>query len=214
MVRTLWPVLTVGFDLDMTLADTRQGIAAAFDRLSAETGVSIDSAAVVTRLGPPLETEMANWFPPEDVPAVTARYRSFYGEVAVPATIAMPGATAAVDAVRARGGRVVVVTAKNQRDAEATVRFLGLPVDAVVGALFGPAKGRALKSYRAGAYAGDHVADIDAARAAGARSVAVATGPYDSAALRAYGADIVLPDLQGFPETLNDLIPPGRAFRQ
>ncbi len=214
MVRTLWRVLAVGFDLDMTLADTRQGIAAAFDRLSAETGVPIDSAAVVTRLGPPLETELANWFPPEEVPAMAARYRAFYGEVAVPATVAMPGAAAAVDAVRARGGRVIVVTAKNQRDAEATVRFLGLPVDTVVGALFGAAKGRALKTYDATAYTGDHVADIDAARAAGARSVGVATGPYDSAALRAYGADIVLPDLRGFPETLNDLIDPGHASRQ
>jgi phosphoglycolate phosphatase len=214
MVRTLWLVLAVGFDLDMTLADTRKGIAAAFDRLSAETGVAIDTAAVVSRLGPPLETELAHWFPAEDVPDVAARYRSFYGEVAVPATVAMPGAAEAVDAVRARGGRVLVVTAKNQRDAEATVRFLGLAVDHVVGALFGPAKARALTRYAATAYTGDHVADIDAARAAGARSIGVATGPYDSAALLAYGADIVLPDLRGFPETLNELIIPGSASRQ
>jgi phosphoglycolate phosphatase len=34
--------LTVGFDLDMTLIDSRPGIKAAYDRLSAETGVYID----------------------------------------------------------------------------------------------------------------------------------------------------------------------------
>ncbi|MCW2943962.1 MAG: Haloacid dehalogenase domain protein hydrolase [Actinoallomurus sp.] len=207
-------MIAIGFDLDMTLADTREGIAAAFDRLSAETGVPIDSAAVVSRLGPPLETELAHWFPAEDVPAVAARYREFYGEVAVPATVPMPGAAAAVDAVRARGGRVVVVTAKNQRDAEATVRFLGLNVDHVVGALYGAAKGRAIGEHRATVYTGDHVADVDAARAAGARSVGVATGPFDSEALLAYGADIVLPDLRVFPETLTELINPGSASRQ
>jgi phosphoglycolate phosphatase len=207
-------VIAVGFDLDLTLADTREGIVAALDRLAAETGVRIDTAAVVSRLGPPLETELANWFPIEDVAAAADRYRGFYAEVAVPATLPMPGAAEAVEAVRAAGGRTLVVTAKSQGDAEATVRFLGLPVDHVVGSLFGAAKGRALKAHEAGAYIGDHVADIDAARAGGARSVAVATGPYDEAALRAYGADIVLPDLWDFPETLTKLIGPGSASRQ
>jgi phosphoglycolate phosphatase len=207
-------VITVGFDLDLTLADTRDGITAAFERLSAETGVAIDAAVVTARLGPPLETELAYWFPPEDVPAVAARYREFYGEIVVPATEPMPGAAAAVDAVCARGGRVLVVTAKNQRDAAATVRFLGLNVTHVVGSLFGAAKGAALREHGATAYVGDHVADIDAARAAGARSVGVATGPYAEEELLAYGADIVLPDLWVFPETLTELIDPGPAFRQ
>ena len=55
--------LVVGFDLDMTLIDTRPGIAAVWDALSAETGVPIDSAAAVSRLGPPLSEELALWFP-------------------------------------------------------------------------------------------------------------------------------------------------------
>jgi phosphoglycolate phosphatase len=214
VVRTLGRVIAVGFDLDMTLADTREGIAAAFDRLAAETGVSIDTAAVVSRLGPPLETELANWFPVQDVPAMAERYRSFYGEVAVPATVPMPGAEDAVEAVRGEGALVVVVTAKSQALADATVRFLGLNVDHVVGALFGAGKGLALTTHGAGAFIGDHVADVDAARAAGARSVGVATGPYDSAALLAYGADIVLPDLRVFPETFTELINPGPTSRQ
>jgi phosphoglycolate phosphatase len=204
----------MGFDLDLTLADTRDGITAALDRLSAESGVFIDSAVVVSRLGPPLETELANWFPPEAVPEMAARYRAFYAEVAVPRTSPMPGAVAAVEAVRSRGGRVIVVTAKNRPDAALTVRSIGLEVDAVAGGLYGAGKGAALRDFGATAYVGDHVADIDAARAAGARSIAVATGPYDSEALRAYGADIVLPDLRGFPDTLNELISPGYPSRQ
>jgi phosphoglycolate phosphatase len=207
-------VLAVGFDLDLTLADTREGIAATFAALSQKTGVAIDAAAVVSRLGPPLETELAYWFPAGDVAAAAALYREFYGDIAVPATVLMPGAAAAVEAVRARGGRVIVVTAKSQRHAESTVRTLGLPVDHVAGALFGSAKGEALRAHGAVAYVGDHIADVDAARAAGARSVGVATGPYDSAALLSYGADIVLPDLRVFPETLTELINPGPSSRQ
>jgi phosphoglycolate phosphatase len=207
-------VIAVGFDLDLTLADTREGIAATLAALSERTGVPIDTAAVLSRLGPPLETELANWFPAEDVPAAAKVYRGFYGELAVPATVPMPGAVESVEAVRAKGGRVIVVTAKSQRHAEATVRALGLDVDEVSGSLFSTAKGTALVRFGATAYVGDHIADVDAARAAGARSVAVATGPYDSATLAAYGADIVLPDLRVFPETLTELINPGSTSRQ
>jgi phosphoglycolate phosphatase-like HAD superfamily hydrolase len=42
---------------------------------------------------------------------------------------------------------------------------------------------------------GDTVLDVACARAAGARSVAVATGPSDAETLRAAGADVVIEDL-------------------
>ncbi len=196
-------VPAVGFDLDLTLADTRAGISAVYAALAAETGVAIDTGQVVRRIGPPLEVELAYWFPPGDVPAMAARYRAMYADVAVPATVVMPGAVAALEAVRARGGRIVVVSGKNQADTERTVRYLGLEVDAVVGGLFGADKGVALREHGARAYIGDHTGDVDAARAASAVSVAVATGSFDSAALSAYGADVVLPDLRPFPGWLD-----------
>ncbi|XRQ11238.1 HAD family hydrolase [Actinomadura welshii] len=189
----------VGFDLDLTLADTRAGIAAVYAALAAETGVPIDTGQVVRRIGPPLEVELAHWFPADEVPAMAARYRAIYADIAIPETVLMPGAVAALDAVRARGGRVIVVSGKNQADTERTVAYLGLEVDAVVGGLFGAGKGAALREHGAGAYVGDHTGDVDAARAASAVAVGVATGPFDPAALTAYGADVVLPDLQAFP---------------
>ncbi|WP_329519357.1 HAD family hydrolase [Spirillospora sp. NBC_01491] len=196
--------LALGFDLDLTLADTRAGISAVYAALADETGVAIDTAAVVARIGPPLEEELAYWFPPGEVPAMAARYRAMYADVAVPATVLMPGAAAALEAVRAKGGRTVVVSGKNQADTERTVRFLGLPVDVVVGGFFGADKGVALRRHGVGAYIGDHTGDVDAARAAEAVAVGVATGSFDSAALSAYGADVVLPDLLAFPGWLGE----------
>jgi len=61
------------------------------------------------------------------------------------------------------------------------------------------AKAEALVEYGAAVYVGDHVGDVLGARAAGALSVAVATGPYSPAELRAAGADVVLGDLTEFP---------------
>lgn len=189
----------MGFDLDMTLADTRSGIAAVYDELSTRLGVPIDSGAIITRLGPPLEHELANWVPAEAVPAAADLFRQIYPGVGVPAHTAMAGAYEAVEAVRAGGGRVIVVTGKNVRDAVGTVELLGLVVDEVVGSVFGAAKGSALARFGAAAYVGDHVADIEAARAGGAVSVTVATGPYSVGELRDHGADVTLGDLTEFP---------------
>ncbi|GAB3663240.1 HAD family hydrolase [Actinocorallia lasiicapitis] len=191
--------MMVGFDLDMTLADTRKGIGAVYTELSAETGVFIDVPLVTSRLGPPLETELAHWFPAGSVPAMVTRFRELYPGIAVPASEEMPGARAALAAVRAAGGSTMVVTAKNERDARATVAFLGLPVDVVAGGLWAAAKGTALREHQAVTYVGDHIGDVDAARAAGAFSLAVATGGIPAETLRAYGADHVLPDLEAFP---------------
>ncbi|MFI2298511.1 HAD family hydrolase [Actinacidiphila glaucinigra] len=191
--------ITVGFDLDMTLIDSRPGIRAAYERLSEETGVFVDAALAVTRLGPPLDWELAHWFPAEDIPAVADRYRALYPEYAVAATPAMPGAREAVAAVHAAGGRAVVVTAKHEPNAKLHLTHLGIEVDEVRGRLWAEAKAEALLEYGAAVYVGDHVGDVVGARTAGALSVAVATGPVAADELRAAGADVVLADLTEFP---------------
>lgn len=192
----------VGFDLDMTLVDSRPGIADVMSRLAAETGTYIDVEAVVSRLGPPLERELANWFPADAVPAMAERYRELYAVHGVPGASPMPGAPAALDAIRAAHGRSVVVSAKSEPGVRAIVDRLGFPVDAVAGGRFGARKGTALREYGAEVYVGDHLGDIDAARAADAVAVGVATGMYDITALRTAGADVVLRDLTEFPAWL------------
>lgn len=189
----------VGFDLDMTLVDSRPGIADVMSRLAAETGTYIDVDAVVSRLGPPLERELANWFPADRIPEMAERYRELYAVYGVPGASPMPGAAASLDAIRASHGRSVVVSAKSEPGVRAIVDRLGFAVDAVAGGRFGARKGTALREYGAGIYVGDHLGDIDAARAADAVAVGVATGMYDVTALRTAGADVVLGDLTEFP---------------
>jgi phosphoglycolate phosphatase-like HAD superfamily hydrolase len=194
--------LVVGFDLDMTLADTRPGIAACWDAVAARTGVPIDSAAAVARLGPPLRVEAAEWFPPERVPEVVELYRSLYPAIAVAPSRLLPGAAHSFDAVRHHNGRILVVTSKQERLAKLHLDHLGLAPDVVVGDVFAEEKGEALRSHSATVYVGDHLGDVRAAKAAGALSVAVTTGPISAEDLRLAGADVVLPDLTSFPDWL------------
>ena len=203
--------ITVGFDLDMTLIDSRPGIHAVYLALSAETGVPIDADLAITRLGPPLEEELAHWFPDDLIPAMGDRYREIYPTFAIAPTRALTGAGEAIAAVQALGGRAVVVTAKHQPNAELHLTHLGMKPDAVVGWLWAEAKARALREHGATVYVGDHVGDVRGARAAGALSVAVVTGPCDEAELRAAGADVVLPDLTAFPAWLRSYLADGEA---
>jgi phosphoglycolate phosphatase len=192
------PAPTVGFDLDMTLVDSRLGIKATYEALSAETGTYIDAALTITRLGPPLEQELAHWFPDDEIPAASDRYRELYPRYAIETTTALPGAREAVAAVRDAGGRAVVVTAKHEPNAKLHLKYLGIEPDAVVGWLWAEAKAEALREFGASVYVGDHVGDVRGAHTAGALSVAVPTGPCPADELRAAGADVVLPG--GLPE--------------
>jgi phosphoglycolate phosphatase len=191
--------LTVGFDLDMTLIDSRPGIAATYRAVVARTGVYIDVDAVVSRLGPPLAHEMANWFPPERVDEAVALYRSIYPSDAIEPTLPLPGAAEALAAVRASGGRVIVVTAKRADLARLHLDHLRLTADVLVGDAWADGKAAALREYGASVYVGDHAADMAAARAAGVVGVGVTTGPCDADALRSAGAATALPDLRAFP---------------
>ena len=198
--------LTVGFDLDMTLVDSRPGIAAAYRALTERTGVPVDAEAAVSRLGPPLRTEIARWFPAEQVEEAVRVYRELYPAYAITPTVPLPGARAALDAVRERGGRVLVVTSKIGRLARLHLDHLGLVVDGLAGDLFAEEKATALRAHGATHYVGDHVADMVAAEAAGVPGIAVATGPCSAAELRDAGATTVLADLTGFPAALDGMI--------
>ncbi|TKK85149.1 HAD family hydrolase [Herbidospora galbida] len=190
--------INVGFDLDLTLADTRAAIAAVYEAMLPSLQTPIDVAVAVSRIGWPLEDELAQWLPADEIPAAVALYRSLYPGIALPATVAMPGAHEALAAVRRAGGRIIVVTGKNPRDARRTVDALGLDVDEIAGSVFGADKGAAIAAFGAAVYVGDHVADVEAARAGGAISVAVATGGCTPAQLAERGADVVVADLTEF----------------
>jgi phosphoglycolate phosphatase len=195
----------VGFDLDMTLIDSRPGIAAAYRALTAQTGVHVDADLAVTRLGPPLRTELSAWFPADQVEAAVDTYRALYPQFAVTPSTPLPGAVAALAAVRAMGFRVVVVTSKLGRLATLHLEHLGMTADEVAGDLFAEGKATALVEHDVGWYVGDHVADMVAARTAGVPGIGVTTGPCTADELRDAGATAVLADLTGLPAVLEKI---------
>jgi phosphoglycolate phosphatase len=193
---TLGPV---GFDLDMTLIDSRPAIMAAFAELARETGTSIDLAAVDARLGIKLEDELAFWFPPQRRAAAADGYRRHYVRLAEQMTDALPGAHEALAAVRASGERAVIITAKHPVSVRPSLRAAGLSADELFTHVHGPEKAAVLERIKAVAYVGDSPPDMAAAVQAGVRAVGVATGSFTASDLLQAGADVVLDSLTGFP---------------
>jgi phosphoglycolate phosphatase len=205
----------VGFDLDMTLVDSAAGItatlAAALARVPGGDSATAGADELWPYIGLPLEQTVRALAPHTDPAQVARLYRSLYAEIGVPLTTLMPGARAALAAVRALGGVILVVSAKKQAGVEDVLRQVGLDTgdlapDVVVGGLFAGAKGHRLRAERAGIYVGDHVGDVEAAKVASALSVAVATGPQSAAELAQAGADVVLPDLTSFAQWLSGAV--------
>ncbi len=185
--------LTVGFDLDLTLIDPRPAVVAVAEQLAVEEQVDIDAHLWASRLGPPLEQELAHWVAPERVEAAAARYRVLMAEQ-VHRIALLPGALAAITAVRSSGGRAVVVTAKSEVLARQALDAHGVEVDAVVGWQWAEGKAEGLRAHGATVYVGDHPGDVRAARAADALCVGVRTGGEPPV-----GADVLLDDLTAFP---------------
>jgi len=118
----------------MTLVDSRPGIRASMAALTQETGVPIDIEVVINRLGPKLEWELAHWFPAERVAHACKRYRARYWEHCVgDGTVLLPSARAAVDAVRARRGRITLLLGAFSRVLPESTAIVELRIDSTGG---------------------------------------------------------------------------------
>lgn len=192
--------ITVGFDLDMTLIDPRPGMVSVMNALGEESGLPLDGEHFASNLGPPLDMVLRDFgAPAERIPELVARFRELYPEIVIPETVALPGAHAALEAVRRAGGRTVVVTGKYGPNADKHIKALGLEVDVLVGELWAAGKAVALREHGAKAYAGDHLGDVRGALAAGVVPIAVTTGPCSREELAAAGAEVIFDTLEEFP---------------
>jgi len=189
----------VGFDLDLTLINSRQAILTSWTAVADELGVRIDLTEVDRRMGVKLEDEVSYWFPEHEQAAAADSYRRHYVRLAPELTFLLPGAEEALAAVQAAGERAVIITAKHPVSVAPSLDAVGLTADEVFMHVHGPEKAAVLARLGAAVYVGDTPADMAAALDGGAVAVGVPTGSFTSAELMAAGAASVLPSLLEFP---------------
>jgi phosphoglycolate phosphatase len=197
----------VGFDLDMTLVDSRPGIAATLFELAGETGAPVATDEMLDALlRRNLDLEFGERFERDVAVRWADRFRELYVLHGVPGTHLLPGARESIAAVHELGGRSIVVTAKYEPNALRCLAHVGLEVDAVFGWRYADAKGDTLRDEGAVVYVGDTPNDVRAASRAEVQMVAVTTGPHRGDELRAAGATTVLDSLEHFPGWLLDQV--------
>ncbi|HVG98137.1 MAG TPA: HAD hydrolase-like protein, partial [Chloroflexota bacterium] len=116
--RAAWPSAVL-FDLDGTLVDSFLGIAATVDAVLVGRGAApCDRATLRGMIGAPLEVIFAALvpgLPPEGAGEHVAEYLRRFPDLGVPASPLFAGILPALDACRAAGLRLAVVTTKRTR---------------------------------------------------------------------------------------------------
>lgn len=180
--------MVIGVDLDLTLIDTRAATAYALGEVNRRCNASVDIAAIVARLGPPIRQELARWIPLEGIEEAVAVFRESFLDTGIEMLIPMPGALQLGRILRQSGGELVVITSRIPRVATACIEFTGIEVTTIVGGVTGIEKAAPMIECGAAVYIGDHPLDMQGANAAGIPGIGVTTGSHTRAELIQGGA--------------------------
>lgn len=217
-----WPLLI--FDLDGTLIDSAEDITAALNKTLQFYGKpTLPHEVVVAHIGEGLRKLLADFFPElKDDPAekshsVEERFLRTYEEEMYKTTRPFPGA---VEFLQTYPGLMGVVTNKNEDPAKKILRHLGLDAVPWVG-VFGADTWSQRKPHplplhemmkRAGHSAtttfmiGDGTPDMDAAKNAGVKAIAVEFGYSKIEILQKYDPVAILKDYAGLHNLILELI--------
>lgn len=200
---------TIGFDLDLTLIDSRQRILVAARAAFTDLGLQVTDSQLLPHMGVPIDAVARMLVPDIDSVVFLSRYRHHYDTDTRTPVPVLPGAHELLSAIAESGGRSVIVSAKQQAAADRAVADAGLAADAVIGGHFAAAKADALRRFNdVLAYLGDHTEDGAAARGAGCAFIGVTTGEFTADELTSAGAWRTVDDLRQVIGLLPELTAP------
>jgi phosphoglycolate phosphatase len=200
--------LTVLFDLDGTLTDSRAGITACLRHALDRLGRACPGDDVLaTYIGPPLRGSLATLLGTEDpglIETALAHYRARYDQVGLYENRVYDGVPEMLDGTARLAGAMFVVTAKHQRAAARIVTHFDLArhfagvygaeaggrFDAKVDLLAHLLEEGVIRAETA-VMVGDRGLDVAAARTHGIRSIGALWGFGDGGELADAGADLL-----------------------
>lgn len=185
------PLHTVIFDLDGTLLDSAEGITASMAHAFAEMGIAFDRAQARRLIGPPLLPILIEACRGDETEArrMMGIYRAHHQETGIRLIRPFDGVSELLEALQARGKRLLVATARLQYVAEGLMERCG--IRHYFGSVFGAqpdgehSEKTALMRYiverlaldvEGSVMVGDRYFDVDAANAVHMRSIVTKYG--------------------------------------
>ena len=188
-------VTRLGFDLDLTLIDTRDAVRVTLEVINNSFDDCVDIEVLVGRLGPPLRSELALYIPEEDLDEALAVYREAFLAEGVSHLKPLPGAQALFAHGRQSGAFLAVVTARFPSQANPCLDVCELRPDHLIGNVVGAEKAPGIRELELEVFVGDHPFDMEAAQVAGVPGIGVTTGHHNAEELSEAGAHIVVDSL-------------------
>ena len=190
-------MLTVGFDLDMTLVDSSQAILLTTQKVLKSLDITVEEAVITQSVGLPIRDSFKVWVGDQNVQAYES-YVTHYQSTGYLSADVLPGAKELLLELVGRGIKVVIITAKNKKSAEIQLSHLGIPYSEIVGGAFRESKTEAMLKTGCVEYVGDHIEDYAAAEKAGIHFIGVATNPMQELETVSQGKFPVIKSLNDF----------------
>ena len=166
---------TIGFDFDQTLADSKSGISSCLVALCQEFNHEIKLSRIeeLAISGLTLESMLKELFKQEEIESHKKKFMKLYPSLGIAGTRLIPGAKELVNHLTDHGHRLILISAKGQKNLDLSVEHLGLKFDGVFGGARGGGKTKIMIENRTYLYIGDQLSDVSAANSANAQAVLV-----------------------------------------
>ena len=198
-------MISIGFDLDMTLVDSSEAIViSAISAIrSFAPQASIDEMEIRREIGLPINNLITRYVGSLNSNDAYDIYKKFYISEGLDLSREIDGAISTILELQLKGYGTCVITAKDQNVAEAQLRHLGFPSMKVFGNSFGSEKTRVMLAFECTHYVGDHYHDYLAAMEAQIAFIGVDSNPEHGLRGRLPSDVLVIEKLSQIDSALN-----------
>jgi phosphoglycolate phosphatase len=191
---------TIGFDFDMTLANSDLGLLSTLANIFPDRVTMKDPSILRQISGLPIRETLLHFSSLQELDKNLEKFFALYPRFGIPNSTLMPGALRALDAVQLAGFKAVIISAKSKINLELMLEHFGLSSYLRYADCYGIKKAEAISQSSTSLYIGDQESDVYAAHLCGIPAIRL----IDSTRNESSNADWTLQSLEYFPEWLDN----------